>query len=61
MNFNWYKTALTFPPMVSNSGLRYLGQVLNLKDFMGTITITGNTFSDNQIAYGNCGAAWYIE
>ena len=35
-------------------GLRYLGQVLNLKDFKGTITVQKNTFSNNYIKYGTC-------
>lgn len=48
------------PIVNSGMGLRYLGQILNLKNFQGTVSVSLNNFLDNYIMYGSCGAGQKI-
>jgi hypothetical protein len=41
--------------------MRYYGSILNLKNFIGPISITRNTFDSNRIKYQNCSSAKYIK
>lgn len=41
-------------------GLTHFGQVLNLKDFKGPVTLNKNDFLSNYMKYGSCEAGQLI-